>query len=221
MGLKRKIEDYFQPMLCEDGTVADLEKEGYVAELKVDGTCAIAEYSPEIGFRLYGRNGLLYNDTIPEITDSLIRIPNSFRFHGEIVYIDGNGHMVFAGSQKRCQISNPKKVEAYRRAYPVGLFVFDMPMLNDIDLKSLSWIQRRQLLENFVSLNTKLYGIQTLRLVPISYNPKEMYVKAVKEGYEGIILKKIISPYVQERSRLWLKVKARDHTIYVLEDRKV
>lgn len=214
--MKTKLEDYFLPMLCEDGTVSDLEKKGYVGELKVDGTCCIAEYSPEIGFRLYGKRGLLYNDTIPEITDALTQIPNSFRFHGEIVYIDDKGHMIFAGSQKRCQVSNPKKVEIYRKAYPVGMFVFDMPMLNDIDLKSLAWIQRRQLLENFISLNTKLYNLQTIRIIPISYKPREMYERAIKEGYEGIVLKKMTSPYVQERSRYWLKVKVRSHTVYVL-----
>lgn len=218
MGLKRKLENYFQPMLCEDGNESFLDKKGYVAELKADGTRCIAEYLPELGLRIYGRRGLLYNSILPEITADLEKIPNFFVLDSEIVYIDEQGHMVFSGSQKRCQISNPKKVAEYRKLYPVGLFVLDMPILNGINLMSLPWFQRRQLLEHFLDLNVKLYGLKTLRPIPISYNPREMYNSAVERGYEGIVMKLITSPYVQKRSHYWLKIKAREHTIFVLSN---
>jgi len=216
---KRKLENFFQPMLCETGTEASLDKKGYVAELKVDGTCCIAERLLNGELRIYGRRGLIYNDILTEITEALEKIPNPFRLHGEIVYIDDNGHMIFAGSQKRCQISNPKKVAEYRKLYPVGLYLFDIIMLNGIDLKSLPYIKRRRILEHFVKLNTALYNLQTLRIVPMSTNVKELYQWAISHGFEGIVMKNIMSPYVQKRSWYWIKVKVRDHTPFILSSK--
>lgn len=72
MGLRRKLEEgtYFKPMLVADGTEADLDKEGWVATIKMDGTRAIAQRSSE-GLLLYGRRGLTYNETVTEVFEDL------------------------------------------------------------------------------------------------------------------------------------------------------
>ena len=52
--LKSKYEkgQFFEPMLCEEGTVKDLENSQYVAEPKFDGGLVVAERT-EKGFRIY------------------------------------------------------------------------------------------------------------------------------------------------------------------------
>lgn len=203
----RRLIDNFQELLL---------KIGYAGQIT-------PQSNPHIGDRQMWKLTINNYNLIP-----IVKNGESINYSGYVYCFEVPNHLLFVrrngkpcwcgNSQKRCQISNPKKVRQYRKAYPIGMFVFDIPMLNGIDLKSLAWIQRRQLLENFMSLNTKLYNLETIRLIPISYKPKEMYERAVKEGYEGIVLKKMTSPYVQKRSKFWLKVKARSHTIYVLDN---
>jgi len=217
---KRKLEDdYFRVMLCEEAKESDLENlGGFVGEVKVDGTRCIIERTRENGFRIYGRKGLEYTIILPELTENFAKIPQFFRIDAEIVYIDENGHMIFAGSQKRCQISNPDKIEEYRKAYPIGVYVFDIMSLNGIDLTPLSWAKRRAILENFINLYINLYGFQNVRLIPYSLNLKEAYQKAIDMGFEGIVAKLMTSPYEQKRSKYWVKIKAKDHTQWLLQD---
>lgn len=223
MGLKRKLDDAFQVMLCDDGTVKDLDRKDYVADLKADGTLGVIERTLE-GFRIYGRKGLEYTETLPELTEQFSQIPMLFRILCEIVYIDREGRMVFHGSQKRCQISNSKKVEEYRRKYPVGVFAFDIVMVNGMDLTNAQYITRRGILEHFYYMNKILHGLGNMRLTPTSrgngQSNTEFYGEAVEKGYEGVVLKRVDGKYVcGKRSRNFIKVKARDHTPYLLRDR--
>lgn len=216
MGLKRKLDNGFSPMLCEQGSEADLGKEGWISELKCDGTRAICERTEE-GFRLYGRRFLEYTKTIPEISEQLSKIPQFFRLDGEIVYIDKDGHQCFVGSQKRTQISNAKKVEEYKKLYPVGYYIFDLVMVNNIDLTNLEYRARRYLLESFFKLNNALYNLSNIRLVPTSMNHKLIFDWSIKNGLEGVVLKKLTGKYESgKRSWSWRKVKRRDHSIWTL-----
>jgi len=206
-------------MLCEDGTIEDIGKKGYVLDLKVDGSLGVVERTQE-GFKIYGRRGLTYTDILPEITEQLSKIAMFFRIIGEIVYISKEGKMIFAGSQKRCQISNRDKVEKYKKKYPVGIFVFDIVMLNGLDLTDVPYLARRKLLEYFYEMNTILYNLTNIRLTPICVNPenhKQFFLNAVENGYEGVIAKKLDGKYTEEkRSRAFLKIKVRDHTPFIL-----
>lgn len=214
--VKEKLTEYFHPMLVEDGSESDFGKEGWIAELKCDGTRAIAERI-EDGFNLYGRRGLTYTETITEVTEQLIRIPQFFRLDGEIVYIDKEGHQIFSGSQKRCQVSNPEKVREYKKLYPVGYYVFDVVMLNNTDLTSYPYIKRRKILEYFVKLNNLLYDLSNIRLVPYSLNHKEIFSWAIQNGLEGIVMKNLLGKYEGGvRSKNALRVKRRDHSIFTL-----
>jgi len=215
--VKKKLTEYFHPQLVETGNEeSDLGKEGWIAELKCDGSRAIAERTKE-GFKLYGRKGLTYTETIPEITEQLERIPQLFRLDGEIVYIDKDGHQIFSGSQKRTQVSNPKKVNEYKRLYPVGYYIFDCVMLNGIDLTDVEYRGRRYLLEAFFKLNNALYNLSNIRLVPTSTNHKLLFDWAIKNGLEGVVLKRLTGKYeVGKRSKNFLKLKRRDHSIFTL-----
>lgn len=216
--MKEKLVEYFHPQLCEQGSESDLGKEGWIAELKMDGSRAIAERTKE-GFKLYGKRGLTYTETITEISEQLSRIPQLFRLDGEIVYIDKEGHQIFSGSQKRCQLSNPKKINEHKRLYPVGYYIFDLVMVNGIDLTDVEYRGRRYLLEAFFKLNNTLYNLSNVRLVPTSTNHKLMFDWAIKNGLEGVVLKKLSGKYeMGKRSRNFLKLKRREHSIFTLEN---
>ena len=165
---------------------------------------------------MYSRRGLLYNENLPEITKELQKILTFFRLDGGIVHINDKGQVTFQGSQKRCSISKPEKVEEYRKKIPVTYYVWDMPMLGGKNLMSKPYIARRYLLEQFFKLYQPLLNFKHIRLIPMSVKKKEMFDWAIKHGLEGVVLKQIDSPYVNKRSKSWIKIKLRSHTPYIL-----
>ena len=220
MGLKRKLEGFWQAQIVKTGYEDDLEKrENHVALLKADGTECIINRNGE-GLILYGRRGLEYTLILPDIVESLQKIRAHYRIVGELCYIDDNGHMIFTGSQKRCQISNPKKVEEYTKAYPLILFVFDIVELNGENLEDVPFWRRWEILTHFIELQKALYGLENIRLMPMKPNNmtnRQFYDLVVAKGYEGVVLYRLLGTYHsgKETSDI-LKVKCREHTVHVL-----
>lgn len=209
-------------MLCGTGTEKDLDRTDYVAEPKFDGMPCVAERTLQDSLRIYGKNGLTYTKTLPEITENLQHIKAYFRIIGELVYINEKGEMIFSGSQKRCQISNSEKVEAYMKAYPLILYTFDIVMLNGENLENLPYSTRRMILQHFIGLQKELYGLKHVRIVPVSTSNREMYEWSKKKGWEGVVLKKLNGTYHKgKETDDYLKVKCRDHTIFILPNNAV
>jgi len=129
--------------------------------------------------------------------------------------------MVFSGSQKRCQVSNPKKVEEYMKKYPLIVYLWDITSLNGEDLTDMPYIQRRLILKSFIELQKALYGFANIRLVPTSAEKHKLYEWAVDNGFEGIVLKRLLSKYESgKRNWDWIKVKAREHTLFILSEKE-
>jgi len=220
---KEKLDSFFEPQLCEQGTEADLDNPLYIAEPKIDGTRCIVERMPgnDEGLVIYGRRGLIYNNKIKEITQPLSQIFGFFRLDGELVYLDPEGHTIFSGCQKRLQVTNPEQIEKYSKTYPLGLFLFDIVYLNGINLMPWPYHKRRTILERFVGLQQELFGWETIRLIPTTLRTgmasRQMFELWIKNGNEGVILKKINGSYESgKRTDNWKKVKIRDHTPFVL-----
>jgi len=219
MGLKKKMENgFFKVMLVEDGTKADLDRENYVAELKVDGGRCVAERNGN-GLRLYSRRGLLYNETLPDVFESLSKIRAFFLLDGEMTYIDSEGKMIFKGAMKRLQTSKKEKIERCKKAFPLTYFVWDILQLNGEDLTNLPYAKRRIILEHFIGLQKALLNLPNIRLIPMSSDKQKLFKFAMDNGFEGIVLKNIFGKYHSgKRTNEWLKYKIREHTIYTLEN---
>jgi len=148
------------------------------------------------------------------------KIKAYYRIIGELCYIDSEGRMVFSGSQKRCQISKPKKVEEYTEAYPLILFVFDIVSLNGDNLEDMPFYKRRAILKHFLGLQKALYGLENIRIMPMK--PKDMtnkqfYKSVTDNGYEGIVLYNLLGTYQSgKETDDILKIKIRDHTPFLL-----
>lgn len=212
-----KLKEAFSPMLCEEGTEEDLETEGYVAELKVDGVRCVIERGKD-GIEIYSRKGTSWNSRLPDVLAPFNRIRAFYRLDGELCYIDSEGHMVFTGAQKRCQVSQPEKVRRYMHEYPLICFLFDITMLNGEDLTVLPYASRRRVLEHFIGLQNVLYG-WNLRVVPVSKENKKLYLWSIEKGFEGVVLKKLSGTYQEgKRTNAWVKVKGREHTIHTLNN---
>lgn len=77
--------------------------------------------------------------------------------------------------------------------------VFDIVWLDGRDLTALPLIERRELLHT-LPLRPPLYRVDVLA-------DAEPWTRACEEGWEGVIAKRLDSPYEQKRSKHWLKMK--------------
>ena len=75
-------------MLCEDGDLSDLKRQGYAAEWKYDGTRVLI-IKEKGKVTLQNRHGIVYMRSLPELVEAVKEIPvDSFVIDGEVVYID-------------------------------------------------------------------------------------------------------------------------------------
>jgi bifunctional non-homologous end joining protein LigD len=101
-------------------------------------------------------------------------------------------------------LSTPHAVAAKRAEVPVSMAVFDLLWLDGHDLCPLPWSERRRLLEDLVEAGP------SWRVSPVHDDGPVLLAIAAEQGLEGIVSKRIASPYVPgKRSTSWLKVKVR------------
>lgn len=87
-----------KPMLCHKGTENDLDRVGWVGEVKLDGTRAFLIKSEE-SFMIQNRKGVNYTRRLPEITEEAENIPGTFILDGEICWFNAEGISVFTPCQ--------------------------------------------------------------------------------------------------------------------------
>ena len=162
----------------------------WIYEKKLDGVRGLAYWNGK-DLKLFSRNRLSFNHAYPEIVERLQKQPvDSFILDGEIVAIE-KGLSSFAKLQQRMR----SRIETY-------YFVFDLLYLNGQDLRTLPLLQRKQRLRTRFQFDRKIrYVSHRIR------NGEAYYERACREGWEGVIAKRIDSIYVSGRSREWLKMK--------------
>jgi bifunctional non-homologous end joining protein LigD len=190
---------------------------GWVYELKWDGMRAVVRVGvgddgddgPGDGgtappVRVWSANGIEATVTYPE----LAALAGSFSglevvLDGEIVALDDGGIPSFERLQQRMHISSP--VEAAERAgeVPVALVLFDLLEVGGRSTVDLPWRDRRNLLE---SLCDELPP--GVRLAGTFTDGPALFEAASRQGMEGVIAKRIDSPYRPgKRTTDWVKVK--------------
>jgi len=89
---------FIKPMLCKKGTENDLDRTGWVGEVKLDGTRGLL-MKTETEFKIQNREGVNYTHRLPEITQEAKNIPGTFVVDGEICWFNAEGISVFTQSQ--------------------------------------------------------------------------------------------------------------------------
>jgi bifunctional non-homologous end joining protein LigD len=140
---------------------------------------------------LLSRNRLSFNARFPDVAAALAQLPaSSLVVDGELVAFDGD-QTSFALLQ-----SAP---------HPRGLTycVFDLLHLDGRDTTGLMLTERQALLASALEL-----GHRPLSLVkPLDGDPAELLSRACSSGWEGLVAKRVRSPYRGGRSPDWQKLK--------------
>lgn len=189
------------PMLATPGALPpDDAAHGY--ELKWDGLRAMAYLNR--GLTLRNRNGVDITAIYPELADlgtALGRV--GAIVDGEIVAHDQRGAVSFGALQPRMHLRDRAQIATLAAAAPVTYQIFDLLFLDGRDVCPLPYADRRELLAG-------------LRLIADRWdNPDhqvgggpKLLARAARDGLEGVMAKRLDSPYQPgRRSPAWLKVK--------------
>ncbi|MCH5596844.1 non-homologous end-joining DNA ligase [Niabella ginsengisoli] len=163
----------------------------WIFEIKWDGYRAIAELGKEL--KLYSRNGVSFIKKYIPIVDALQEQQHEMILDGEIVAYNEDHLPDFQTLQHFGEQHN----------VPLVYHVFDLLYLNGHDIKSLTNIERKELLKE------ALVESDFIKYCDHVDGKGVDFFKAAKENnLEGMIAKRASAPYSEgHRSGDWLKIK--------------
>ena len=169
----------------------------HVFDQKLDGVRALAAFD-EDGLTLRNRNGRDLTLTYPDLAagaDGLL--PHPLILDGEIVAQDG----AFQDIARRDRLTKPFQVAQAMRTTPARFVAFDVLWAPERgDVRHLPYRERRALLDA-LGLSSASWGTSRVSDSPALYEE----IKAA--GGEGVIAKRLTSPYGGGRSSSWQKFK--------------
>jgi bifunctional non-homologous end joining protein LigD len=185
-----------QPMLATL-VARPFDKPGWIYEEKYDGYRILA-YKEGSRVTLVSRNGKDRTNTFSAVADAVRKLPaETLLLDGEVVAFD------------RHEVSHFQLLQR-GKASP-SYAVFDCLYRNGYDLRKAPLCERRSVLQKTISDRGIIFLSRQL-----SKDGIRAYEEAKKKNYEGLVAKDLASPYVEQRSSKWLKVKVHQEEEFVI-----
>lgn len=186
------------PMLLKE-IKKPFNSKDYLYELKYDGFRALI-FIKKKEIIIKSRNGIILNDIFPELLKIKNITNDTVILDGEIVNLT-SGKPNIRVLQERLRTKNKIKQEYLQNNFPAVFICFDILYQNK-DLTNLTLINRKKIL-------SKLKNNEVFQKVKFfKEKGRELFQVIKKEKLEGIVAKKINSPYYYgKRSDIWLKIK--------------
>jgi bifunctional non-homologous end joining protein LigD len=196
---KATMPSRLEPMLA---TIGDhpFSDPNWLFEIKWDGVRALA-WIDDGALTLRARSGAEITGRYPELAALPAAVSaRQAILDGEIAAIDARGLSDFGLLQERMHVRAP--AESLISRVPVVFFAFDLLYCDGYDLRRSPLIERKQLLQRLLHTSEKFrFSDHQLE------HGKELFELARGTGLEGIVAKRLDSPYVSERSMNWVKLK--------------
>lgn len=221
-GTEKVLPEELEPQLATRVSAAPTSK-GWCFELKYDGYRILTRVHKGRA-RLHTRNGHDWTHRLPTLAKAIEsqKLPDGW-YDGEIVMLDAQGRPDFQALQNAFELSgaSPKKRSATTQknneheAASVGpvYFLFDLPWLEGRDLRAQPLRERQRHLARILNEvddpSLRLSGVFTS-------DARDMLRSACELGLEGIIGKRLDSPYVSGRSGHWIKLKCGERQEFVI-----
>jgi bifunctional non-homologous end joining protein LigD len=206
--ISRKAQpDWVDPML------ATLTKDRFsdpewIFERKLDGERCIT-YRDGGQVRMMSRNKKKLNIHYPDLESALASLDvEQYIVDGEIVAFEGN-ITSFSRLQQRMHIQD--RDQAKQSDVAVFYYIFDLLYVDGFDISQLPQRRRKSLLKRAFDYK------DPLRYMIHRTEAGERYFdEACQRGWEGIIAKDGKKPYINGRSRAWLKFKCVNQQEFVI-----
>ncbi|KTD16362.1 non-homologous end-joining DNA ligase [Legionella jordanis] len=166
----------------------------WLHEIKFDGYRILAIKCGKHA-QLLSRNNKDWTDEFPSIREAISQLTvKQAIFDGELVFLDDSNRSNFQLLQNRLQTNFDLSLIYY---------VFDLLYYDEYDLRSLPLIKRKEILKSLLpeAAITLQYSEHILD------KGEAVFQRACALSLEGIISKKINSPYMGGRAKTWLKIK--------------
>ncbi|MGH7213759.1 MAG: non-homologous end-joining DNA ligase [Tepidisphaeraceae bacterium] len=189
------------PMLAVPSDRLPRDAANWGFEYKWDGVRAIA-YCDRASIHLESRNLLDITVRYPELQPLANDLGRRVVLDGEIVALDDTGRPSFAMLQRRMHANDRDAIARLRDAVPVYYFVFDVLWLEGQSLMSHPYAHRREILDDIFVPG------DSYKLSPVHADGDGVYETAQAHRLEGIIAKRLDSPYQPgRRTPAWRKIK--------------
>jgi len=196
------LPEQLSPQLA---TLVDRAPEGdWKYEIKFDGYRMLARIR-DGEVRLFTRNGHDWTERLPRQAKALqaLKLKDSW-LDGEVVSLNGDGLPDFQALQNAFDIG---------RSLDIVYYLFDAPFLDGSDQRLAPVEQRRAALEAALSRSSS----KLLRFSQaFAANQRDIFESACDLALEGVIGKRLGSPYVSSRNADWVKLKCRLRQEFVI-----
>ncbi|MDI3398539.1 DNA ligase D [Pseudomonas sp. V88_4] len=199
---KAKIPAQLKPQLA---TLVESAPEGdWQYEIKFDGYRIMARIDQD-EVQLFTRNGHDWTHKLPKQAQALAALGlESAWLDGEMVVADADGVPDFQALQNAFDSGRSENVVYY---------LFDLPYLNGVDLREVPVEERRAALATVL----KSHESPLLRFSEaFDETPQALLNSACQMRMEGLIGKRLGSPYVSRRSSDWIKLKCKHRQEFVI-----
>ena len=195
-----------EPMYASIGT--EIPGDGWTFEPKYDGIRVLA-FTTATDVKLITRNGKDKAAQFPEVVAALKKLASqtkrAFLVDGEIVALIDGKPARFQELQSRMHVKEPRMIERLSTSSPAAIVLFDVLVDDDDALVAKPWTERRARLLKLAGKRTAPHLWVT---ESIEGDGKKMLERARRQGWEGIIAKRMDSSYEPgKRPRSWLKLK--------------
>jgi DNA ligase-1 len=162
---------------------------------------------------IWSRGEELITDRFPELTSAAGHLPNGTVIDGEILPVSDHRILPFQVLQTR--ITRKKITRKLLETTPVKLFAYDLTEFEGEDIRSSPLLMRRNLLTGIIkNLPGNEFSLSMPLLIRSWQEAIDCRAQARTHDAEGLMLKKLDSPYLSGRKKgFWLKWKCDPFTI--------
>lgn len=180
---------------------------GWAVEWKFDGQRATVVVDGS-DVAVFSRSGADVTRAFPELSRVATAVDHRrVVLDGEIIAPARDGLPSFSRLQQRWP-QNRRPTPELLREVPVQLVAFDVLALDGLDMRAAPYVERRAVLDTLAPAD----GHRAVLAVPKSWtgiSPADMLEIAASHRMEGIVAKRLDSPYRSGRSPLWVKCPVR------------
>ena len=190
-----------EPMLAKAGKLPEPDGR-WAYEIKWDGIRALGYADRDGGWAMQSRRLEDVTARYPELAGiGEALVGRAAVLDGEVVALDDRGRPSFQLVQRRMGLGSKAAVAARMADTPVSYVAFDLLHLDGRNLRGLPYAERRELLIG-LELDSERWSTPAHRLDGGS----ELLEAARRQGLEGVVAKRIDSPYREgRRSGEWIK----------------
>jgi bifunctional non-homologous end joining protein LigD len=199
-----RLPDALQPQLATLVDAPPTDPDHWIYEIKFDGYRMLAR-AQRGRVQLITRNGNDWTPRLPHLRAALegMDLPDGW-YDGEII---------MPGTDVAADFQALQGAFDSARGADIVYYLFDLPYCAGQDLRTVPLEARREVLQRIVERNPH----DKVRFSAVfDAPPDEIVASACKLGLEGVIAKKLGSPYVTRRSGDWIKLKCSKRQEFVI-----